>query len=114
MWASAMGCYGGPIETPNIDRIASDGAVHAVAYHGAVFADPFVFAYGAQPHPQLDGASRPRSGSRMRGTIPAENGMLPEILGELGWNTWSARASSPNREMNVAWTRRNWPSSKWV
>ena len=22
---SAMGCYGGPIETPNIDRVAADG-----------------------------------------------------------------------------------------
>ena len=53
---SAMGCYGGPIETPNIERIAADGvAVHAVAHDGVVLADPLVPADRAQPHPQLDG-----------------------------------------------------------
>jgi len=32
--------YGGPIETPNIDRIAAGrGALHAVAHHGAVLAN---------------------------------------------------------------------------
>ena len=36
---SAMACYGGPIETPNIDRIAARRrALHAVAHHGAVLA----------------------------------------------------------------------------
>ena len=40
---SAMSCYGGPIDTPNIDRIASDGdPLHAVAHDGAVLADPVV------------------------------------------------------------------------
>jgi Sulfatase len=49
---SAMSSYGGPIETPNIDRIAADGgAVHAVAHDGAVLADPVVPADRAQPHP---------------------------------------------------------------
>jgi hypothetical protein len=38
---SALGCYGGPIETPNIDQIAERrGAVHAVAHHSAVLANP--------------------------------------------------------------------------
>ena len=40
---SAMSSYGGPIETPNIDRIAERwDPVHAVAYDGAVLADPLV------------------------------------------------------------------------
>ncbi len=39
----ALGCYGGLIDTPNIDRIAADGrALHPVAHHGAVLADPLV------------------------------------------------------------------------
>jgi hypothetical protein len=38
---SAMSCYGGPVETPNIDRIAAAG-VRFTQWHttGAVLADP--------------------------------------------------------------------------
>jgi len=45
------------------------------------------------------------------GTIPPENGMLPEILGELGWNTYMVGKwhLCPTDEMNLASTRRNWP-----
>ena len=46
------------------------------------------------------------------GTIPPENGMLPEILGELGWNTYMVGKwhLCPTDEMNLASTRRNWPT----
>ncbi len=45
------------------------------------------------------------------GTIPPENGMLPEILGELGWNTYMTGKwhLCPTDEMHLASTRRNWP-----
>ena len=48
------------------------------------------------------------------GTIPPENGMLSEILGELGWNTYMVGKwhLCPDDEMNVASTRRNWPSGR--
>ena len=48
------------------------------------------------------------------GTIPPENGMLPEILGERGWNTYMVGKwhLCPTIEMNVASTRRNWPSGR--
>ncbi len=48
------------------------------------------------------------------GTIPPENGMLPEILGELGWNTYMVGKwhLCPTVEMNLASTRRNWPSGR--
>ena len=53
---SAIGCYGGPVETPNIDRIAAErGALHAVAHDGAVLADAVVPADGPQPHAQQHG-----------------------------------------------------------
>ncbi|MEY9964211.1 hypothetical protein ABIA33_002253 [Streptacidiphilus sp. MAP12-16] len=32
----ALGCYGGPIDTPNIDRIAANGLLRPVAHHRAV------------------------------------------------------------------------------
>ena len=50
---------------------------------------------------------RRRSGSRQpSGTIPPENGMLPEILGELGWNTYMVGKwhLCPEDEMNLAST----------
>jgi arylsulfatase len=48
------------------------------------------------------------------GTIPPENGMLPEILGELGWNTYMVGKwhLCPEDEMNLASTRRNWPTGR--
>src|SRR3954462_2729080 len=48
------------------------------------------------------------------GTIPPENGMLPEILGEVGWNTYMVGKwhLCPDDEMNLASTRRNWPSGR--
>jgi len=48
------------------------------------------------------------------GTIPPENGMVSEILGELGWNTYMVGKwhLCPSDEMNLASTRRNWPSGR--
>jgi len=45
------------------------------------------------------------------GTIPPENGMLPEILGELGCNTYMVGKwhLCPTDEEHLASTRRNWP-----
>ena len=62
---SAMSCYGGPIETPNIDRIVDDGrALHAVPHDRAVLADPLVPADGPQPHAQQHGLHH-RGGDRL-------------------------------------------------
>jgi arylsulfatase A-like enzyme len=48
------------------------------------------------------------------GMIPPENGMLSEILGERGWNTYMVGKwhLCPSDEMNLAATRRNWPSGR--
>ena len=48
------------------------------------------------------------------GTIPPENGTLSEILNELGWNTYMVGKwhLCPDDEMNLASTRRNWPSGR--
>src|SRR5690349_5921927 len=48
------------------------------------------------------------------GTIPPENGMLPGILGERGWNTYMVGRwhLCPTIEMNPATTRWNWPTGR--
>ena len=114
---SAMSCYGGPIETPNIDRIANDG-IRYTQWHTTALCSPTRSCL-------LTGRNHTRNSMaciteaaigfpNASGTIPPENGMLPEILGEQGWNTYMVGKwhLCPTVEMNVASTRRNWPSGR--
>jgi arylsulfatase A-like enzyme len=114
---SAMSCYGGPIETPNIDRIAEKG-VRFTQWHTTALCSPTRSCL-------LSGRNHTRNSMaciteaaigfpNASGTIPPENGMLSEILGELGWNTYMVGKwhLCPTDEMNLAATRRNWPSGR--
>ena len=114
---SAMSCYGGPIETPNIDRIA-DAGVRYTQWHTTALCSPTRSCL-------LTGRNHTRNSMaciteaaigfpNASGTIPPENGMLSEILGERGWNTYMVGKwhLCPTDEMNLAATRRNWPSGR--
>ena len=48
------------------------------------------------------------------GVIPPENGQLQQILGERGWNTYMVGKwhLCPEAEMNLASSRRNWPTGR--
>ena len=114
---SAMSCYGGPIETPNIDRIANSG-IRYTQWHTTALCSPTRSCL-------LTGRNHTRNSMaciteaaigfpNASGTIPPENGMISEILGERGWNTYMVGKwhLCPTVEMNVASTRRNWPSGR--
>ncbi|MEO8518105.1 MAG: arylsulfatase [Dermatophilaceae bacterium] len=114
---SAMSCYGGPIDTPNIDKIAADG-VRYKQWHTTALCSPTRSCL-------LTGRNHTRNSMaciteaaigfpNASGTIPPENGTLGEILGELGWNTYMVGKwhLCPDDEMNLASTRRNWPSGR--
>jgi arylsulfatase A-like enzyme len=114
---SAMSTYGGPIETPNIDRIAA-GGVRFTQWHTTALCSPTRSCL-------LTGRNHTRNSMaciteaaigfpNASGTIPPENGMLPEILGERGWNTYMVGKwhLCPTDEMHLAATRRNWPSGR--
>src|SRR5205809_72019 len=114
---SAMSSYGGPIETPNVDRIAA-GGVRYTQWHTTALCSPTRSCL-------LTGRNHTRNSMaciteaavgfpNASGTIPPENGMLPEILGQLGWNTYMVGKwhLCPEAEMNLASTRRNWPSGR--
>ena len=114
---AAMSCYGGPIETPNIDRIAAQG-VRYTQWHTTALCSPTRSCL-------LTGRNHTRNSMaciteaaigfpNASGTIPPENGMLSEILGELGWNTYMVGKwhLCPTDEMNLAATRRNWPTGR--
>jgi arylsulfatase A-like enzyme len=114
---AAMSGYGGPIPTPNIDRLAARG-VRYTQWHTTALCSPTRSCL-------LTGRNHTRNSMaciteaavgfpNASGNIPPENGMLPEILGELGWNTYMAGKwhLCPTVEMNVASTRRNWPTGR--
>ncbi len=114
---SAMSCYGGPVPTPNIDRIAAQG-VRYTQWHTTALCSPTRSCL-------LTGRNHTRNSMaciteaaigfpNASGTIPPENGMLPEILAERGWNTYLVGKwhLCPTDEMNLAATRRNWPSGR--
>ena len=107
---SAMNCYGGPIETPNIDRIADEG-VRYTQFHTTALCSPTRSCL-------LTGRNHTRNSMaciteaaigfpNASGTIPPENGMLSEILGERGWNTYMVGKwhLCPTDEMNLAATQ---------
>ena len=114
---SAMSSYGGPIDTPNIDRIAADGVRYTQWHTTALCSPTRSCLLTGRNHTRnsmaciTEGASGFPNAS---GTIPPENGMLPEVLGELGWNTYIVGKwhLCPTVEMNVASTRRNWPTGR--
>jgi arylsulfatase A-like enzyme len=114
---SAMGCYGGPIETPNIDRIAAEGVRYTQWHTTALCSPTRSCLLSGRNHTRNSMACITEAASGFpaaSGTIPPENGMIAEILGELGWNTYMVGKwhLCPDDEMNLASTRRNWPSGR--
>jgi arylsulfatase len=114
---SAMSCYGGPIETPNIDRLAAAGVRYSQWHTTALCSPTRSCLLTGRNHTRNSMACITEAAigfPNASGSIPPENGMLPEILGELGWNTYMVGKwhLCPSDEMNLAATRRNWPSGR--
>ncbi|MGW4332760.1 arylsulfatase [Rhodococcus koreensis] len=110
----ALGCYGGPIETPNIDKIAAKGLRYG-QWHTTALCSPTRSCL-------LTGRNHTTNGMACiseaaigfpgaNGHIPPECATLAEILVEQGFSTamvgkWHLCAED---EMNLASTKRNWP-----
>ncbi|MGH2595049.1 MAG: arylsulfatase [Actinomycetota bacterium] len=114
---SAMSGYGGPIDTPNIDRIAADGVRYTQWHTTALCSPTRSCLLTGRNHTANSMACITEAAigfPNASGTIPPENGMVSEILGELGWNTYMVGKwhLCPDDEMNVAATRRNWPTGR--
>jgi arylsulfatase len=114
---SAMSCYGGPIETPNIDRIAAQGVRYTQFHTTALCSPTRSCLLNGRNHTRNSMACITEAATgfpNASGTIPPENGMLSEILSEQGWNTYMVGKwhLCPTDEMNLAATRRNWPTGR--
>ena len=111
---SAMACYGGPVETPNIDRVVAAGLRYTQWHTTALCSPTRSCLLTGRNHTRNSMACITEAAigfPNASGSIPPENGMLAEILAERGWNTYMVGKwhLCPEAEVNVAATRRNWP-----
>jgi arylsulfatase A-like enzyme len=109
-----MGCYGSPIETPNIDKLAADGLLFN-NMHTTALCSPTrsCIITGRNHHSNamscITEASTGYPGGN--GNIPFENGFLAEILKENGYNTYCVGKwhLAPEETMSAAGPYDWWP-----
>src|SRR5437773_6599669 len=111
---SAMSCYGGPIETPNIDRIAAQG-LRYTQWHTTALCSPTRSCLLTGRNHTTNGMACITEAAvgfpNANGHIPPECATLAEVLVDRGFSTamvgkWHLCAED---EMNLASTKRDWP-----
>ncbi|MEZ5378725.1 MAG: arylsulfatase [Acidimicrobiales bacterium] len=114
---SHFGCYGGPIDTPNLDRLAERGLRYA-NFHTTALCSPTRAALltGRNHHSVgMQALSNFDTGfPNMRGHIAPSAGTLAEVLGDAGYATFCLGKwhLAPMREASAAGPFRNWPLGK--
>lgn len=109
-----LGCYGSPISTPNIDRLAAAGLRYA-NMHTTALCSPSrsCIMTGRNHHSNamacITEGSTGYPGSN--GYIPHENGLLSEILLQQGYNTYAIGKwhLTPADQMSAAGPYDRWP-----
>ncbi len=110
----ALSCYGGPIETPNIDRVAKNG-VSYTQWHTTALCSPTRSCLLTGRNHTMNGMACITEGATgfpsSNGHIPFENAMIPAVLGQQGYSTfmvgkWHLVAGD---EMNLASAKDHWP-----
>jgi arylsulfatase len=114
---SALGSYGGPIATPNIDRIVDNGLRYTQFHTTALCSPTRSCLLNGRNHTRNSMACITEAAigfPNASGVIPPENGQIQEILGSQGWNTYMVGKwhLCPDAEMNLASPRRNWPTGR--
>src|SRR4051812_29015331 len=114
---SVLGSYGGPIETPNIDRIVAEGARYTQFHTTALCSPTRSCLLTGRNHTRNSMACITEAATgfpNASGVIPPENGQIQQILADQGWNTYMVGKwhLCPESEMNLASSRRNWPTGR--
>jgi arylsulfatase A-like enzyme len=110
----ALGCYGGLIDTPNIDRIAAAGLRYTQWHTTALCSPTRSCLLTGRNHTTNGMACITEAATGFpngNGHVPPECATLPEVLVERGISTamvgkWHLCAQD---EMNLAASKRNWP-----
>ncbi|QLG47510.1 arylsulfatase [Natrinema halophilum] len=109
-----VGCYGGPIDTPNIDRLAENGLQYNNFQTTALCAPTRSCLLTGRNH-HSNGMGLVTEASTgfpgYNGSIPHENGFLSEMLVEHGYNTFAAGKwhLAPAEETSAAGPYDEWP-----
>ncbi len=111
---SALESFGGLIETPNIKRIADRGLLYTNFHTTALCSPTRSCLLTGRNHTTNGMACITEASSgfpNANGHIPGECAMIPEVLGERGWNTFMVGKwhLCPEDEMNMASTKQDWP-----
>jgi arylsulfatase A-like enzyme len=109
-----LGCYGSPIETPNLDSLATGGLVYS-NMHTTALCSPTrsCILTGRNHHSNamacITEGSTGYPGSN--GNIPFENGLLSEILLQQGYNTYAVGKwhLTPADQISAAGPYDRWP-----
>ncbi|MBU1119177.1 arylsulfatase [Patescibacteria group bacterium] len=111
---SALSCYGGLIDTPNIDKLAKNGLQYT-QWHTTALCSPTRSSLLTGRNHTTNGmaciAEATTGFPGSNGHIPFESALIPEVLVEKGYNTYMLGKwhLCPSDEMNLASTKRNWP-----
>ena len=110
----AMDVFGGPIETPNMRRIADSG-YRMSNFHTTALCSPtrssLLTGRNATSNGMACIAEATTGFPGSNGRIPFENGTIAEVLGERGWNTFCIGKwhLTPEEETDLSSWRKRWP-----
>ena len=115
-----LGCYGSPIETPNLDRLAANGLSYNNMHTTALCSPTRSCILTGRNHHSNGLASITEASTGFPGAngyIPHENGFLPEMLLQLGYNTYAIGKwhLTPADQTSAAGPYDRWPlvDHKW-
>ena len=114
---AAWDTFGGLIEMPTLNRIADMGLRYS-NWHTTALCSPTRSCLLTGRNCHLNGMAVIEEATSgfpgKHGHIPFENGLLSEILIENGYNTYCIGKwhLCPEEEMNLAATKRNWPTGR--
>jgi arylsulfatase A-like enzyme len=113
----ALEPFGGPIEVPNMKRLADSGLRYTQFHTTAICSPTRAALLTGRNHTTVGMACIAEATEGypgMNGHIPFETALIPEVLGEMGYNTymlgkWHCVAED---ETNMASWKRNWPTGR--
>ena len=105
---SDLGCYGGEIATPNIDKLARQGIMFS-RFHAYTMCAPSraMFLSGNDNHMAGVGSQSDRRGYwGYEGHLSNRVAIIPEVLGEAGYHTYMAG------KWHIGFEKGEWPSDR--
>ncbi len=109
-----LGCYGSPIQTPNLDNLAAGGLTYSNMHTTALCSPSRSCIITGRNHHSNNMACITEGSTGYpgyNGNIPFENGFLSEILQQHGYNTYAIGKwhLTPAEQMSAAGPYDRWP-----